>query len=249
MTASRSGSLVAAPISPPTSPHRNPSRNAFPAETSISVASELPPTIAKISIHSANGMATTSAHPSRASGGAPSVRCSCERVVQISAPSGIASSISGWIRRAALPMSGLLSRASIGVSTVPTACRNASVTKFASTPTSPTSEMSGEISPISKPAASTIPAEIDPAISAATIPGSARRSRISPESSPACGSTRPIRSCTRGGRGGGCGVAAAGWEYSGGRGGGSGATTGGGGAMAAGGGGIGSAGTCSAGVS
>ena len=53
--------------------------------------------------------------------GAPSVRCNCQRVVRISAESGIASSSSGWIRR--LPEISSPG-STIAVSCVPTACRN-----------------------------------------------------------------------------------------------------------------------------
>ena len=55
------------------------------------------------------------------------------------------------------------------------------------------------ITAITSPAASTIAADTAAAIAAATIPGSASRSRMIPESSAACGSTRPSR--PRGGGG------------------------------------------------
>ena len=86
---------------------------------------------AKTSISSANGTATSVAHPSRATGDAPSVRCSCERVVKISAPSGIATSSSGWMRR--VPETSSPGSSTIAVSSVPTACRNVSLTRPAST--------------------------------------------------------------------------------------------------------------------
>ena len=55
--------------------------------------------------------------PSRAASAAPRPRsgAAAERVAQISAPSGIASSISGWMRRAEPTISGLWSSTSIGV--------------------------------------------------------------------------------------------------------------------------------------
>ena len=110
------------------------------------------------SIRSANGTATSAAHPSRAIGGAPSVRCSCERVVRISAASGTASSTSGWMRR--VPDTSRPGSSTIAVSSVPTACRNVSVTRLASTPTRPRgSSSSGVITAITSPAASTTPAD------------------------------------------------------------------------------------------
>ena len=89
---------------------------------------------------SPNGTATSAAHPSRAIGVAPSVRCSCQRVVRISAASGTASSTSGWMRR--VPDTSRPGSSTIAVSNVPTACRNVSVTRLASTPTDPRIEFS-----------------------------------------------------------------------------------------------------------
>src|SRR5262249_50309236 len=73
---------------------------------------------------------------------------------QRSAGSGIAPRGMGWIRRRTPPPGG----ASIGTSSVPTACRNASRTIPTSTPGPPTIVLSGVISAIAKPAASTIAA-------------------------------------------------------------------------------------------
>ena len=121
--------------------------------------------------------------------------------------------------------------------------------KFASTPTSPTSDTSGVISAISSPATSTIPADDRPgdqpprrSRAARAAPGAARTARRR--------AGRPARSApaSAAARGGG-GAAAAGWEYSGGRGGGSGCAPPAAAGPPAGGGGIGSAGTCSAGAS
>ena len=66
--------------------------------------------------------------------------------------------------------------------------------EVASSPTSPRIDSSGVISAITSPATSTTPAAAGGGDRAATIPGSASRSRSRPESSPACGSTRPMRS-------------------------------------------------------
>ena len=171
--ASSSGSLVAAPISPPSTPHRTPSANALTGEGEIRVVSLSPPMIANASISNANGTATSAAHPSRASGGAPSVRYSCQRVVRISAPSGTASSSDGWMRR--VPETSSPGSSTIAVSSVPIACRNPSVTTLASMPSDPMIETSGVTRAMSSPARSTTPAETPPAIAAATIPGSASR--------------------------------------------------------------------------
>ena len=63
------------------------------------------------------------------------------------------------------------------------------------------------MSAIRNPATSTTPAAAEPAIAAAMIPGSASRSRSSPDNSAACGSTAPIRSWNVLGGGGGGGSA------------------------------------------
>ena len=122
---------------------------------------------------------------------APSVRWICQRVANAIAASGMASRIIGWIRR--LPASRKPG-STIGASSVPTACRNVSTSSEASKPASPISDASGVMSAISNPATSTTPAAAEPAIAAAMIPGSASRSRSSPDNSAACGSTAPIRS-------------------------------------------------------
>ncbi len=105
-------------------------------------------------------------------------------MVRISAPSGIASSSIGWIRREP----GISSPGStIAVSCVPTAWRNASVTMFASTPTVPRIDASGVISASTNPAASTIAAEAAAAMPAASIPPVAHRSRAEWSLAPARG--------------------------------------------------------------
>ena len=193
---------------PPTTPHSKPSANVFPADGDTFVASVSPPITANTSISRPNGTATSSAQPSRASVVAPSVRWICQRVANAIAASGIASRIIGWIRR--LPASRKPG-STIGASSVPTACRNVSTSSEASKPASPISDASGVMSAISSPATSTTPAAAEPAIAAAMIPGSASRSRSSPDNSAACGSTAPIRSWNvLGGGGGGAAVGSGG---------------------------------------
>ena len=179
----------------------------FPADGDTFVASVSPPITANTSISTPNGTATSSAQPSRASVVAPSVRWICQRVANAIAASGIASRIIGWIRR--LPASRKPG-STIGASSVPTACRNVSTSSEASKPASPISDASGVMSAIRNPATSTTPAAAEPAIAAAMIPGSASRSRSSPDNSAACGSTAPIRSWNVLGGGGGGGSAALG---------------------------------------
>jgi hypothetical protein len=207
-----SGSLVAAPISPPSAPHSRPSANALPGGVAIRVVSLFPPTTANASISRANGTATSAAQPSRASGGAPSVRYSCQRVVRTSAPSGNASSTSGWMRR--VPETSIPGSSTIAVSNVPTACRNVSVTRLASIPTAPRIEFAGVTSASRSPAASTTPADTAAATAAATIPGTASRSRTIPERSagPAGGSVAAFAgaSSCRGGSSSGGGLSSSG---------------------------------------
>ena len=164
--------------------------NALPTEGEIRVVSVSPPMTANTSISSANGTATSAAQPSRASGGAPSVRYSCQRVVKISAPSGIASSSSGWMRREPETSSP---GSTIAVSSVPTAWRNVSVTRLASMPGDAEDRRVRRDQRDQQPGGEHDPGRRSRRRSpAATIPGSASRSRSSPESSAACGSS-PLR--------------------------------------------------------
>ena len=152
------------------------------------VDSVSPPMTANASISSPNGTATSIAQPSRASAGAPSVRCSCQRVVRISASAGSrAASAGGCGREPEISRPG----STIAVSSVPTACRKPSVRMLASRPTTPRIDASGVMTAISSPAASTIAGRDRRRRSPRRrCPGSASRSRSSSESSPACGSTR-----------------------------------------------------------
>ena len=79
-------------------PHSSPSPKALPAEGETLVTSLSPPRTAKASMSRPNGSPTTAAHAIRATGRAPSVRPSCQRVAQATAPIGMATKIIGASR-------------------------------------------------------------------------------------------------------------------------------------------------------
>ena len=126
---------------------------------------------------------------------------------------------SGWRRRSSGRAARRPSSAGpvsiTGASSVLTAWRKPSVRRPPSRPTTPRIDASGVTSAMSRPATSTAAAAASAASPAATTPGTARWPMSSSESSPAWGSTRPMRSrsgSARGGGGGGglLGAAAAG---------------------------------------
>src|SRR4051794_23792892 len=195
-----SGRAVAAPSAPPTTPQSRPSPKALPAEGETLAASLLPPRTAKASMSRPNGKPTTAAQAMRAAGRAPSVRCSCQRVASATAPIGMATKIIGATRPDA-ELSGPVS--TTGASNVLTAWRKASLTTPPPRPTSPMIDASGVASAMIRPATSTAPAAASAASPAATTPGTASWPTSNSESSPAWGSTRPMRSRSGSVRGGG----------------------------------------------
>ena len=160
--------------------------------TARSASSALsPPTTAKTSISSRTG--TRRASPTRAGPAAARPRCggagggSSARSRRAGSPPAR----SGWIRREP-PISSPGS--TIAVSSVPTACRNVSVISPTSAPDEPEDRRVRRDDRDQQPRDEDDPGRGAAAIAAATIPGSASRS----SNSPACGSTRPIRSASGG---------------------------------------------------
>ena len=101
MTASRSGSFVAAPIRPPTHAPQDAERERVPGRRRRSFVASVSPPIDREDEHQQAERDRDDQRPRRAGRAAvaPSVRWICQRVVNASAVSGIASRIIGWMRR------------------------------------------------------------------------------------------------------------------------------------------------------